>query len=109
MHKYKLMALVVFAAILVSSEAHGDRSNRVPKTATASGKVSTVDMESGIIRVDVESKPVVFYLLHDSQMFMGTHHMTTIEIMQGDPVIVLYNISSGKNNIISLVDKRDET
>jgi hypothetical protein len=48
---------------------------------------------------------MMFYILNDSNLLQGGHHITSVEIEAGDPVTVQYAVSD-KNNIIRLVDNR---
>ena len=53
-------------------------------------------------------KMMVFYITNNSNLLRETHLMASIEIEQGDPVIVQYDSSSPKNNIISLMDNKTD-
>jgi hypothetical protein len=56
----------------------------------------------------VDNGMMVFYIFSDSDLLRGTHYITSIEIGQGDPVTIQYDSSSGKNNIIRLVDNKSD-
>jgi hypothetical protein len=109
MFKFNLMVLICIAAAVFSTEAYCQKANPNFQVTSVSGKVVRVDVESGIITLNIDDREVVFYLMDQSKMYKTTQHMATIEIQKGDPVIIQYFTALGKNDIISLVDKKDET
>ena len=52
---------------------------------------------------------MVFYISIDSTLLRGTHRIASVEIEQGDPVIIQYdNSSPGRNHVIRLVDNKSD-
>ncbi len=104
MFKLKAIALILLMAVLISGKAYCQQTNKDLQTKTASGKVVKMDVEGGVIKVKIGYMTKVFYLSSESDLYMSTHHMSSLEIQEGDPVIIQYISSSGKNRVISLVD-----
>lgn len=102
MLKYTIVALMSVVAIFICGQAFAQDQPAM----TVSGKVATVDPEGGVIDVKTDSGTMVFYISTESRLLMSFHHMSSIEIQKNDPVTIQYTVSSGQNNIISLVDNR---
>ena|ERR1035437_4706632 len=110
MFKYKAVILVLLAALFTPVQSYCQQAINDQQINTIAGKVTYVDPAGAVIKVKTNFGPMVFYISVESDLFQFTHHMASVDIEKGDPVIVQYERSSiGKNTIIRLVDKRPES
>lgn len=109
MLKYKAIAFILLTAVFISAKAYCDEGINNKQIITVNGTVTKIDSEGSAISVQTDKWVMDFHIPVDAELLRGTHHMASIEIEQGDPVTIRYFISSsGKNDIISLVDHKSE-
>lgn len=109
MFKYKVITLILFTVILISGEAYCQQVVKDQQVRTTFGKVVKVDVEGGVINVKIGNEIIAFNLSPEAVLKMSTHHISSLEIAQGDLVTIQYVKSSDKYNIISLVDHRSDS
>ncbi len=100
MFKYKVIAFVLLTAVFMSGRAYCQEAR------AASGLVTDIDVEAGVINVQTENGNMMFYLLTESNLYRSNHHISSIEIEKNDPVKIRYVSTYGKNDIVSLVDNK---
>ena len=107
MLKYYVTALMLLMSIGASGQAFCQEAQITWQPRTVSGKIIKIDAESGVISVKTSHGEVVFQIVSVSNLYLSTHHMSVIELEKGDPVMIVYATVSGKNNVIRLVDNRE--
>lgn len=108
MLKHKVIAFILFTAVLITTSAYCQQGPQDQQIQTISGKVTKFDIEGGVLHVKTDLGDGAFYLTAVSDLFHLTHHMASVEITIGDPVVIQYVHSAGINKIIKLVDNRRE-
>jgi len=104
MFKYKMIVFILLTAVIMSSQAYC----KDQKIRTMTGKVDRIDIEGGVIKVKTEHGLMVAYIVTESILLRDTDPISVLEVEKGDPVIIQYTSSLGHNNIISLVDNKEE-
>jgi hypothetical protein len=109
MFKYKLITFILLTAVLIPAKAFCQEVIKDQQVRVIAGNVTYADPAGGIINVQTDKGNMVFYISVESYLYQHDRHMASIEIEQGDSVIIQYVRSSwGKNNILSLVDNNPE-
>jgi len=109
MFKYKLAIFVLLTMFFTSVQAYCQQQNKDLQVKTIAGTVTYVDVAGSIISVQTDKGTMVFNFSVESNLFRYAHHMASIEIEKGDPVIIQYkSVPFGKNDIVKLVDERAE-
>jgi len=110
MLKYKVMALILLTAVFISGEAYCQEVSKDRQISTVTGTVTYVDVDSGVINLQTGSGKILFYISVESELYRFTHHIVSIEIFRGDPVVIQYITSpSGRNTVLRLVDKKPDS
>ena len=105
MFRSKVIAVFLLTTVFVSGAAYSSpQQNKQVKTIT--GTIAKMDVEGGVVDVDTDHGTMSFYISIESDLFRSSHHMSSIEIEQGDPVVIQYITALGQNNIITLVDNK---
>jgi len=109
MFKHKLVIFVLLTMLLMSVQAYSQQQNKDPQIKTIAGTVTYVDVAGSIISVQTDKGTMVFNIAIESDLLRYAHHMASIEIEKGDPVIIQYkSVLLGKNDIVKLVDEKAE-
>ena len=118
MFKYKIILFILLTLVLASGNTYcqgGILDKQIQgetkdlQISTVTGIVTYFDVEGGVIRVQTDMGEKVLYISVESNLYRGAHHIASLEISKGDPVIIQYTISSsGKNIILKLVDNKPE-
>ena len=118
MFKYKIIFFILLTLILASGNAYcqgGVLDKQIQgeikdlQTRTIAGAVTYLDTEGGVIHLQTDRGEKVFYISVESNLYRAAHHIASIEISKGDPLIIQYATSSaGKNIILKLVDNKPE-
>jgi len=116
MFKYKIVLSILLTLILASGNVYcqgGILDKQVQgeirdlQTRTIAGEVTYLDTEGGVIHLQTDRGEKIFYLSVESNLYRAAHHIASIEISKGDPLIIQYaTSSSGKNIILKLVDNK---
>lgn len=106
MFNYKVIAFILLSAILASSDAYSQQQMNEQQKITIEGKVTYIDPETGVLRVQTDFGMKEFYISVETEMFHKTQPMTSIEIAKDDPIIIQYLHTPGKNVITKLVDNK---
>jgi hypothetical protein len=109
MSKNKVITFVLLTVILASGKAFCQQEIKGKQVNTISGKITYVDTAGGVINVQTDSMKMALYISVESDLLRYAHHIASIEIEKGDPVIIQYaTTSSGKNVVIRLEDNRPD-
>ena len=93
----------------MTAKAYCQQENKDPRVKIIAGTVTYVDVPGNIISVQTDKGTMVFNISVESDLLRYAHHIASIEIEKGDPVIIQYvSPLFGKNNIIKLVDKKPD-
>jgi len=107
MFKYKRIIIVLLTMLFISVQAYCQQQSKDPQIKTIAGTVTYVDVSGSIISVQTDKGTMVFNISVESELFRYAHHMASIEIEKGDPVIIQYKSALfGKNDIVKLVDEK---
>ena len=107
MIKLKAAIFILLAVFFIASKAYCQQDPQDQDSKTIAGIVTFVDVAGGIISVQTDQGTLVFNITVESDLLRFAHHMASIDIEKGDPVMVQYeSLIPGKNNIIKLVEKR---
>lgn len=105
MFKHKVTTFILLMAVLIYGKAYGQQEIKGMSISTISGQVVSLDTASQVLTVKTDNGTMDFYVSIESDLFLGTHHIASIEITPKDPVTIQYaTTASGKNVIIKLVD-----
>jgi len=105
MVKFNVFALILLTAIFMAGPAHCQQALNHP-VKIVTGYVDRMDAEGGIMEVRTHHGDMVFSISSETQIHRAAHHMSAIEIEKGDPVVIQYFTSSGRNYIVNLVDNQ---
>src|ERR1700678_2333541 len=95
-----IISFILLTAVLASGRAYCQEMMNNQRINTIAGKVIDIDHDSGFINIRTDNGNVQLNILVTSELLRRTHHMASIEIEYGDPVIVKYDSSSGRNIVI---------
>jgi hypothetical protein len=104
-----VVTFILLTAVLTSAKAYCQQ-DKDQQINTIAGTITFVDVPGDTISVETKEGTMVFGIAVESELFRFAHHMASIEIKKGDPVIVQYESSLfGKNTITRLVDERPDS
>jgi hypothetical protein len=107
MFKYKVITFILLIALFTTAKAYCQQGVDDQQIKTIVGTVTYVDVSGNIISVQTNHGLMVFNISVESDLLRFAHHMASIEIEKGDPVMIRYETTPfGKNEIIKLVDQR---
>jgi hypothetical protein len=107
MSRHKVIIFILFIAVLAGTNAYSQESMVGLQINTVAGKVAKIDPEGSSLYVQTDNGTMDFFISVESELLLGTRHMASIEIEQGDRVVIQYSTNSvGKNVIVKLVDNQ---
>jgi len=100
----KVFLLILAGAFVATSRGYGQQLDN--QVQTIAGTVTYVDVAAQVVGIKTKKGLMAFQIAAESDLLRFAHHITSIEIEKGDPVIIQYeSLPFGKNDIIRLVDK----
>jgi len=110
MDKYKVVIFILLIAFFLIPKAYCQQAVPDRQVNTIDGKVTFVDVPGNVISVQTKNGTMVFDIEVESDLLRDAHHIATLEIEKGDPVIIEYvRDLVGKNKIITLQDKKPDS
>jgi hypothetical protein len=107
MFKYKVITFILLIGLFTTAKAYCQQGTDDQQIKTVAGTVTYVDVAGNIVSVQTDRGTMVFNISVESELLRFAHHMASIEIEKGDPVMIRYETTVfGKNKIIKLVDQR---
>ena len=105
MHKYTVMLPLIMAALMVTA-AYGQENTRNYQAKLISGIVSKIDFVGNTISILTDAQhQMSFFVPGNAIITRDTHDIGLMDIKEGHPVTIQYDVSSpGKNIVDSIID-----
>jgi hypothetical protein len=109
MFKNRAVILILLIAVFISGKAFCQQEIKNMQVKTIAGKITYIDLAGSVINVQTDNGKMALSISVESELLRYAHHIASVEIQVGDPVIIQYATTSlGKNVIIKLEDSKPD-
>ena len=104
------MILILSVVLFTTAKGYCQQGTQEQGINTIAGTVTYMDAEGAVVSVKTDKGTMDFNIPAESDLLRKNHHIVSIEIQKGDPVIVQYTTSPfGKNILTKLVDMKPDS